>query len=106
MKLLNQGAASNEPLTSHMVDESDSGRLVSQKITRFEGVIITNVFFTNSSVYGRIMVTYSMSFKKQQSKSRVMIHRIKDLITEQSTDKNGNSIKIKPNCKKLGVYVP
>jgi hypothetical protein len=84
MKLLDQGAGLvlNEPLTNSMVDESDSGRLVSQKITRFDGVIITNVFFTNSSVYGRIMVTCSTSNKKPQSKPRVMLHRIRDLITD------------------------
>lgn len=36
---------------------SKDDRLVCQKITRFDGILITKVFFTNSSIYGRIMIT-------------------------------------------------
>jgi len=86
--------------------QNQDDRLLCQKITRFEGVLITQAYFTNSSIYGRLLITVSTSAKKPGAKPRLMLHRIRDLIQVNSTDENGLPYKVKVNCPKLGVHVP
>ena len=52
------------------------------------------------------MVTVSTNVKKTGAKPRLMLHRIRDLITVSSTDENGLPYKVKINCPRLGVHIP
>ena len=66
-------------------------KLVLQKVTRFDGVLMKKVFFTNTSIYGKIMVSISQNLKRRKTtrdssdkeanyETKLMLHKIKDVI--------------------------
>ena len=62
-------------------------KLVVQRVTKFEGIIIEKVFFSNKNVYGNLMLTTCKQVQKKDQSSEIefneteilMLHRIKDL---------------------------
>lgn len=60
--------------------DSNQSRLILHKITRFEGVSINKVYYSNSNMYGRLMITLSTNFRKPESPERLMIHRLREFL--------------------------
>ena len=62
-------------------------KLVVQRVTKFEGILIEKVFFSNKNVYGNLMLTTCKQVQKKDptndkecSETEIlMLHRIKDL---------------------------
>ena len=86
-------------------------------MTKFEGILIQKVFFSNKNIYGNLMLSTCKQVvrkpktdedpdqgdPKVQSNEpqleNLMIHRLKDLFSMQN---DGRMV----NCPKLGVYIP
>ena len=91
-----------------------------QKVTKFEGILIQKVYFSNKNIYGNLMLSTCRQVKKGEqgivensgsmaegahqpppalTEENLMIHRLKDLFSMQN---DGRMV----NCTKLGVYIP
>ena len=101
--------------------KADKTTLVVQKVTKFEGILIEKVFFSNKNIYGNLMLSTCRQADKstppclspiisgdavheevpnnQTLQENLMIHRLKDLFSVQN---DGRMV----NCPKLGVYIP
>ena len=74
--------------TARKGDSTKTMKLVVQRVTKFESILIDKVFFSNKNVYGNLMITTCKQVQKKDDEADetsrdetdiLMLHRIKDL---------------------------